>query len=56
MLLIFFALGRFELFYHFSYWCITGKKKLRLAGLPQSRNKNLSNMCIVGNPVRMISK
>jgi hypothetical protein len=24
--------------------------------LPQSQNKNVNNMCIIGNPVRMISE
>jgi hypothetical protein len=37
--------------------CIDGKlKKISFIHLPQSQNKNINNMCIVGNPVRMISE
>jgi hypothetical protein len=32
-----------------------GKKNLGFRHLPQSQNKNVNNMCIVGNPVRINS-
>ncbi len=31
-------------------------RKLAFMHLPQSQNKNVNNMCIVGNPVHMISE